>query len=347
MQIIKEGILSKPNGDYIYNAWPSVITLADGSLISAWSGERLGHVCPFGKVMVSKSFDGGLTWSTPYCALNTPLDDRDAGLTELDGKIYLTSFNNSRQMQIHRNSLATYPLLHNRLLKRVEEITDEEELKYLGANLSISSDGGRTFEYLGTMPITAPHGVIKKKDGSLLMIGRRFYDEAAANFEYLPEGIYAMEISKDGKMGKPYLIVEPNDEGLLYCEPHAIDLGDKILLGIRAQNDKGVFTIYTALSFDGGKTFSKPQPTGLEGSPPHFFALDSGEVLLSYARRKEDFPECVALSVDGGVTFSEKYKLTLGKNWDIGYPATTLTREGNFVTVYYQSPDIKYIVWRI
>ena len=52
MKIIKHGFVS-PKEKYprAYNGWPTVISLSDGTLLAAWSGERLKHICPFGKVL--------------------------------------------------------------------------------------------------------------------------------------------------------------------------------------------------------------------------------------------------------------------------------------------------------
>ena len=100
MKIIKHGFVSptQPEGQR-YNAWPTVISLSDGTLFAAWSGERLKHICPFGKVLAARSVDGGYTWGEPYVIQNTPLDDRDAGLCEVaPGRILMTSFSEGRDI---------------------------------------------------------------------------------------------------------------------------------------------------------------------------------------------------------------------------------------------------------
>lgn len=60
--------------------WPSTARLPDGRIMAVCSGFRLAHVCPFGKVVACYSSDEGLTWSLPSVVLDTPLDDRDAGI---------------------------------------------------------------------------------------------------------------------------------------------------------------------------------------------------------------------------------------------------------------------------
>ena len=89
MKIIKEGIVfQKEDGPFRYNAWSTVCRDKNGRLYAAWSGERVQHVCPFGKNLMSVSDDGGETWSCPMIINDTWLDDRDAGITDLgDGKL--------------------------------------------------------------------------------------------------------------------------------------------------------------------------------------------------------------------------------------------------------------------
>jgi len=61
-----------------YHGWPTLVRLRSGGLIVAYSGGRETHVCPFGRVDIIRSADGGRTWSWPEVILDTPIDDRDA-----------------------------------------------------------------------------------------------------------------------------------------------------------------------------------------------------------------------------------------------------------------------------
>lgn len=177
IEIIKEGRIS-PNAPVMsYNAWPSVVALENGELVCAYSGERFGHICPFGKVVEARSSDGGYTWGEPYTVLDTPLDDRDAGLTEKDGVVYLTSFTTSLQVQrkwlqegVASWGLLTYDEEKDEIAKeffrhKLSLVKKEDEEKYLGALLALSYDGGKTFTDPKPMPITAPHGILKKQNG--------------------------------------------------------------------------------------------------------------------------------------------------------------------------------------
>lgn len=357
MKILKQGVIGASHaGPFRYNAWPSVITLSDGTLLAGWSGDRYRHICPFGKVLAARSDDGGYTWQPPYTVLNTPLDDRDAGLCEAEGHIVLTSFNNSRAQQRLYAAQKKWSCEHLALAEGyLNLITDAEEARYLGSTVAVSTDNGLTFSDPVTVPITSPHGPCRLKTGELLYIGRAFQDCAKASFDYLPEGIYAMLLSPDGETVKEPWLVVPAARDMLFCEPHAAVMpnGD-ILLSIRAQaKDRGLFTVYNCFSTDNGNTFSEPKPTGWNGSPPHILVHSTGAVIVSYARRTAPFGQMVRISHDNGRTWGDEIVLREdGFDWDLGYPCTAENRNGELVTVYYQRREesgnqIQYTVWRL
>lgn len=354
------GLVSKPNyGKFNYNAWPSIINVRKGLMLAAWSGRRNAHICPFGKVMISRSYDGGHSWEPPYIAMDTPLDDRDAGLCAYNGKIYLTSFNNSRKtqkryMQEEKRDENTRLFYESYL----DLIAHEEEKKYLGSSICVSYDEGRTFSAPAILPLTSPHGPCVTKGGKLFYAGRAFSDDEKASFPYLDDGIYAVTLDENAKpLSKPVKIAPAysgDENAALFCEPHALTLPDgKIIMGLRAQNpETGLFTVYDCFSVDGGKTFSKPRCTGFDGSPPHYFMHSTGALVLSYARRKPPFSQCARLSFDDGKSWSEEIILRQdAPHGDIGYPATAENDDGDLVTVYYQKSEkvnanqIFFTVW--
>ena len=338
MKILKQGIISAQHAEKLnYNGWPSVITLSDGSLLAAWSGDRYRHICPFGRVLAARSFDGGYTWQPPYTVQNTPLDDRDAGLCAAGGKILLTSFNNSRAQQRAYADKSKWSDTHRALAEGyLALVTDADEQRYLGATLAVSTDNGLTFSDPVTLPITSPHGPMRLPNGELLYIGRAFRDVTKASFDYLPEGIYAMRLSPDGRVKREPWLVVPAAEDMLLCEPHAARMPNgSILLSIRAQNqEKDLFSIYNCHSYDEGETFTAPMPTDWCGSPPHILVHSSGAVVMTYGRRKAPFGEIARVSHDSGHTWSEEILLREdGFSGDLGYPCTAENRNGELVTV--------------
>lgn len=356
MKIIQHGTVYKGIGLFAYNAWPSVITLSDGTLLAGWSGDRYRHICPFGRVLAARSNDGGYTWQPPYTVLNTPLDDRDAGLCEANGHILLTSFNNSRAQQRYYAEKGRWSDTHRALAESyLNLVSDEDEQRYLGSTLAVSTDNGHTFSDPVSLPITSPHGPCLLPTGELLYIGRAFGDHAKASFDYLPEGIYAMRLSPDGKIINEPRQVVPAAKGMLFCEPHAAVMPDgSILLSIRAQaKEPKLFTIYNCFSTDNGMSFSAPVPTGWDGSPPHIFVHSSGAVVMTYARRNAPFGQMARISHDNGRTWGAELVLRDdGPDWDLGYPCTTENKNGELVTVYYQRSksdgnQIQYTIWTL
>lgn len=51
-------------------------------MLLVYSGGRVAHVCPFGRVEVIRSRDDGATWTEPQVLLDSAIDDRDAGIGE-------------------------------------------------------------------------------------------------------------------------------------------------------------------------------------------------------------------------------------------------------------------------
>ena len=357
MKIIKHGFVSpvQPQGQR-YNAWPTVISLSDGTLLAAWSGARLSHLCPFGKVLAARSDDGGYTWGEPYVIQNTPLDDRDGGLCQAGDRILMTSFCAGRAQ---KRNFATHWLHGVRttedreLLERsLAKITDADEARYLGPTLAISKDNGYTFGEPIHIPTTSPHGPLVLKNGEILHVG------SLGSTETGTPGIYLLRLDADGSiLASPQLLAENPGGDAIFCEPYAAEMpnGD-ILVAIRMQSgSQKVYTIYLSRSTDGGKTFSAPTPTGWVGKPAHILVTSRGEVILAYGRRVGPMGIRVRVSRDNGYTWSEELVLRDdGLDWDLGYPTTAENRNGELVTVYYMKDKkgfhenrIQYTVWTL
>ena len=76
-----------------YHGWPTLALRRNGELLVAYSGGRESHICPFGRVDLIRSSDQGRTWSWPEILLDTPIDDRDAGILETPaGSLLVTTF---------------------------------------------------------------------------------------------------------------------------------------------------------------------------------------------------------------------------------------------------------------
>lgn len=338
---MKFGVVGRTtDGFFRYQAWPTVAKDEKGVLYAASSGHRLGHVCPFGKDLLYISHDEGESWLGPIIANDTYMDDRDAGLVAWgDGQLLLSWFAHPGAFmdgRIGRNPEVSLPVSIG--AREMWRGLSPEEKPY-GSWIKLSGDGGKTWGKRVRVPISAPHGPIRRKDGSFLYFGRTMYDESAL---CEAKRIYAVE-SRDGGATWQVLGQVPNPEGIdcdRVCEPHVLELPDGTLLGAMRVNrltkdvDNEVFTTF---SYDGGKSWTVPQCIGQVGAPPHLMLHSSGAVVLTTGRRIAPYGQRARISYDGGKTWGEE--LVIGQeapDWDLGYPSSVELSDGSILTVYYQ-----------
>ena len=324
-----------------YAGWPSVARLQNGKLALTASAFRLNHICPFGKCVISYSEDEGKTWTLPAPVIDTPLDDRDGGITAFGkSSVIVTSFNNSVQFQrdqAGRNAshcAKKYRDYVNAYLDVLER--DDEWKNYLGSMFRISHDCGVTFGEVKKIPVTCPHGPAAGPAGTLLYIGRLFFEDEEVQGE--DSRLVAYRVFQDGSF-EPLGKIKSPGAGFLSYEPHAIVLPDgKVLVHIRMEKeDKSLFTIFQCESYDGGKTFTMPhQILADKGGAPAHLILNGDTLISTYGYRLEPYGIRAMFSRDFGKTWDADHVLVDdGASWDIGYPSSVVLKDGSILTVYY------------
>ncbi len=376
-------ICSNRNSFQNYFGWSTVGKLPGGELALVSSGMRIKHLCPFGKAVICYSRDEGKTWTLPAPVIDTPLDDRDAGIASNGKKVIVTSFNNTVAIQhkwneeqktqnddhirsasgnnLYANSPDTLYHLVKGYLDNVN--AKEAEEKFLGSTYRVSEDGGYTFGEIKKVPITTPHGPAVSPDGKFVYIGTRF------DVSKLNDGDIACYIMNDndefelvGTIDNP----EPVDgDEVMPCEPHSIVLPDgKIIVHIRIQSTannstcSNVFTTYQSESYDGGKTFTKPHPLFEDkrfGSPAHLMLHSSGVLVSTLGVRDVPFGIRLIVSKDMGKTWEDLGLLydNKGVSADIGYPSSVELGDGSILTAFYghekkgAPSEIMQIIWKL
>ena len=199
------------------------------------------------------------------------------------------------------------------------------------------------------MPVSAPHGYIVLKNGSLGYLGKGYPETLKG-----PGGDLQYAVSSDGGYSWKVLGAIPIPEGEVldnYHEPHVIELKDGSLMGaIRyhgkretaAFGDKNWhgYSLDTCLSFshDGGCTWTEPTRMRVGGSPPHLLRHSSGAIVLTYGYREPGFGQRAVVSYDEGQTWSEELIIRDDADTDdVGYPCSIELDDGSIYTVYYQA----------
>ena len=342
-----------------YHGWPSVCRGPQGDLIAVCSGLRLAHVCPFGKSILCRSYDEGKTWTRPQIIIDTPLDDRDSGVTVFNGgKLIVTSFNH------YLSDQKGYPCDYEfaETMKNAYfsngRITEEFEKKYFGSTYVVSDDNGITWSEVRKAPVTSPHGPCALKSGGLLYMGNpKVYNEQKT---YPAKNYLEIWYSPDADKWEYFSKIDSPADGPTFCEPHIVELPDGRLLGtIRVQSDRvggkyneRIFCVFQTESDDGGHTWTEPHRIVEFGSPPHVLLHSSGALVLVYGYRREPFGERAKISRDNGKTWGEELILRDdAPNQDLGYPASVELKDGRILTLYYQKrdintlPEIMYTIW--
>ena len=341
-----------------YIGWPSVCRLKNGDILAVFSGQRNAHICPYGKVEMVRSADGGETWSAPQVIADGPIDDRDAGIVQLpDGEIFVTYFTSVAYRD---------PSLLNRhpdYRQFDEKLTDDVRRQSLGNFAVRSRDNGKTWTKPEKLSMNGqtPHGPILLKDGSLFQIGRTF---AKSEIGAPPKGrtLISAERSTDG--GRTWQMLCPsipdtdgeNQKPRMFHEPHAVELADGTIVGLVRYHGPGYFMRQT-VSRDGGRTWTPMAKTEMSGLPPHLIRLDDGKLVNVYGRRQKErgFGEFAAISDDGGATWDVANEICLAPSHcgDLGYPASCVLADGDILTVFYQQarpgmkPCLMATRWRV
>ena len=200
------------------------------------------------------------------------------------------------------------------------------------AFLHRSADGGRSWPT--TVPLdTAPYeggyglrGGVVLADGTVLL---PLADCPAYR------RVFALHSADGGwSWSPPVPVAEAPDRR--FEEPAPLLLTDgRVLLLLRENASR---TLWRVESADGGRSWSKPEPTAIDGYPAHLCRLPDGRILCTYGFRRPPFAIRAVLSQDDGRSWRTGTPLEvaggLGSK-DLGYPCTLPREDGTLLTVFY------------
>lgn len=338
VQVLETRVVSA-QAEY-YHGWPTVAADASGGLHLAYSGGRDYHVCPFGRVELATSSDGGRTWAWPRVVLDSATDDRDAGvLVTPRGTLLVATFTSlAYQDHLRRPELLLKKafgedldshLANWRAADARHSQADKE--RDVGMWLIRSADGGKTWSERYPAPCNSPHGPVALRDGRLLYAGKELWTEEKKVGVWLS--------SDDGLTWKlaSWLQPRPGESVTDYHELSGIEAADGTLI-VQIRNHGGDHReTLQCESRDGGATWTLPRAIGVDGFPSHLVRLKDGRLVMTYSWRKAPCGIRGRVSVDHGATWGEEFVLTAdAPTWDLGYPSTVELADGELLTVWYE-----------
>jgi hypothetical protein len=317
-----------------YHGWPTLARRRSGELLLAYSGGREGHVCPFGRVELMRSHDGGRNWAWPEVLLDSPIDDRDSGIMETPaGSLLVTTFTSLAYEAVLKDA-SGWPAEKLERWRSVDlRTTPEIRRGLLDTWMLRSTDGGITWSAPYRVPVNSPHGPTGLSDGRLLYAGKQLWQPG--------NKVGVCESSDDGKTWHwlSDIPVRPHDSAGQYHELHAGQAADgRIVVHIRNENPQNHGETLQAESADGGRTWTMPHSIGVWGLPSHLLRMRDGRLMMTYGYRRAPFGNQARISGDHGESWSEPIALSSdGAGVDLGYPSTVELDGGQFLTVWYES----------
>lgn len=304
----------------------------------------------FRNVLV-RSADGGTTWTTPVVAPGYEWQGVEcAGLTALAGGRVLLNQWRFRwyPLPMARMRAAAEDLVFPRQLTAALIDSPEHEADAVlrggaealmpwargndGTYVHLSDDDGATWPLtvrIDTGPFSGGYGMrgaVELPDGRLML--------PLSNVPHYDRVFVIHSGDRGESWSTP--IVAASEPGKAFEEPCALILPSRrILMLIRENRSRH---LHKVVSDDGGRSWSRPEATPIDGYPPHLLLLADGRILCTYGYRRPDYSIRAALSVDGGATWDVGQTLFIRgslPNRDLGYPCTLPSSNGRFVTLYY------------
>ena len=242
-----------------HSAFPGVTRMPNGDLAVVFR-EGEAHVCPYGRICLVLSKDGGKNWSAPIAVADTASDERDPSIQTLpDGRV-LISHGGWNSWMYYENTAKNFP-------GESAYINQAGPEKFGGSRYIFSTDNGETWSRPIKVKGFAPHGPA--------YVNGKFYQPSLGSDNGKRQVNMFIGNSDATEWEGPFLVGE-SELGLVsvvpvFEEPHTVALADGTLVtAIRVPSD-GYMRI--SRSTDGGKSWSEPVKTPVRGFPQHLLPV--------------------------------------------------------------------------
>lgn len=345
MKITEKNIIYKKIG--MYAAFPSIIK---GSKVGEYfvsfrlapeSASGYSHLHSLSTSCVARVYKNKIT-EIKKIGENDPLAKQDTQLFRVDDKTIIASY--------FRYSF--HPLDEKPLLEKNTFIEYKNTIALLnGIGISVSIDNGKTFDLSNIVTIDGEiHFAIR---GSMCKIKDKIFMPVYAYKRNKKYQCFVASSKDFISWRKEALLCETeyktenkNKKKIEYVEPSLCFLNNVIFAFIRTHiNDEYAYTSLS-VSYDIGKTFTKPVRLNINGYPLHPLILRNGKLLMTYGYRLSDYGVRARLVDLSNINTIEKIveKINEAKELiiedkflsaDCGYPWTLEDDDGSIVCVYY------------
>lgn len=293
--------------------FPRLAKLPSGELLSFFK-TGAAHIGKSGKASMSRSTDGGKTWSAPVTVFDRPNADDGivASGVARDGSILVAAVSYTWNGERYTTDgwIARTWFLR-------------------------STDGGRTW----TEPVEVdvkpldwayPFGhILEEPDGALLLSG---YGGRLPAGKDRPQETFVVRSRDGGKKWGEFVRIAPGHNEITMTRRR----DGSILAMMRTAEGA---RLNSTISKDGGKTWSAPKAVTLDREhPADLLRLSNGDLVLTFGQRNKPFGVQAMRSRDDGATWERDSRVVLafdGDHGDLGYPVTIERKDGRLVTVYY------------
>jgi hypothetical protein len=295
----------------VHAAFPSATRLDSGEILVVFR-EGSGPASPDGNILLRRSSNGGLRWSKPDTVVSASRDCRHPSIVRLRDGLIIVSFFQYRYD------------------------TDGEVIGSVGCFTVRSFDNGRTFTAPRKVVVpdmewaATSDAILERRDGTLLL---PVYGGVAGE----PASV-AVVLSHDGGETWPetFTIVRAmGGDGAHFEEPALMELPDGGILCMMKTTGADGF-LYQSVSGDGGRTWSLPLPSGIQGEAPDLHFTSQGTLLCAY---RDSWPRGIsyAKSYDGGRSWEQETPL-YGSDDDFGRPCL-VTLPDHLLAVHYGAAE--------
>ncbi len=343
--------------DFAYISHPSITMLDNGDWLAAFNHSRRRSPFqhppgdPLFRTLLSRSSDSGKSWSRPWFAPDFDWYGTECpGIAQLsNGTVLLSQFRFAwyplgLARKLHGSGTSISILLPDKGWTNEIREQDWENSVYTwarghhGLYVHLSDDRGETFERTVKIDCGAYQNGYTRTGVIELADGRVAYSVAE---HPVNRHVYLLSSGNGGvTWDSPVVICESS--GAAFSEPDIAEVAPNELYCIlrweRRDPFSGGYYLHGCRSVDGGKTWSSPETTTMDGIPGHLLVLSDGRLLCTYARRKAPFGIYASVSEDGGNSWLTDQEIIIRDdlpNRDLGYPTTIEYEPGKLFTIYY------------